>query len=60
MSANEDYDKLSPEQRAEKDKADRAREAKEQAGELGSKTSRVPILTVSIRRTTIHLEARAT
>ena len=32
MSANDDYDKLSPEEREARDKADRAREAAEQAG----------------------------
>ena len=32
MSSNDDYDKLSPEEREARDKADRAREAAEQAG----------------------------
>lgn len=32
MSANSDYDKLSPEEREVRDKADRVREAAEQAG----------------------------
>ena len=33
MSPTDDYDKLTPEQREARDKADRAREAAEQAGE---------------------------
>jgi hypothetical protein len=32
MSAADEYDKLTPDERAAKDKADRAREAEEQAG----------------------------
>ena len=32
MSTNDDYEKLSPEEREARDKADRAREAAEQAG----------------------------
>ena len=32
MSSADDYDKLTPEQREARDKADRAREAAEQAG----------------------------
>ena len=32
MSVNDDYDKLTPEEREARDKADRVREAAEQAG----------------------------
>ena len=41
MSSNDDYDKLSPEEREARDKADRAREAAEQAGAVLRSSIRV-------------------
>lgn len=59
MSAAEDeYDKLSPEQRDAKDKADRDREAAEQASELIDPSARMRTH-IGASSPPIHMEAGA-
>lgn len=55
MASTDEYDKLSPEEREAKNKADRAREAAEQAGRRHNPPWSFHIDWRSTRRTPIHL-----